>query len=43
MLSRSIPDPWRFGTDPGPRIRTCDWRIQMPTRIGLFSQDANQK
>ncbi len=38
MLSRSVPDPWRFGTDLGPRIRTFDWWILMPTRILLFSQ-----
>jgi hypothetical protein len=23
-LLNSVRDPWHFGTDPDPRIRTCD-------------------
>ncbi len=31
----SVPDPWHFGMDPDPRIRTYDLRIRL--RILLFS------
>jgi hypothetical protein len=29
ILGSSVPDPWHFGTDPYPWIRTSDLRIQI--------------
>jgi hypothetical protein len=36
----SIIDPWHFGKDPDPRIRTTDIRIRLWIRILLFTSVA---
>jgi hypothetical protein len=36
-VESSVPDPWHFGTDPDPWIRTLDLRIRIWLRILLFS------
>jgi hypothetical protein len=33
----SVGDPWHFGADPDPRIRTSDFWIRIQLRIRLLS------
>ncbi len=32
FLFTSVADPWHFGTNPDPQIRTSEWRIRMRIR-----------
>ncbi len=44
MLQLNIfVDPWHFGTDPDPRIRTADLRIRILLFSSVAEKDAKKK